>query len=122
MRKVDAAHVFNEKYCEEQLNVSNPKGTFKFRPKLLSVGKKQRLKYQVYFIEDESVEDGKWSEIQRDFLAKNPSIVKSIYEINLIDLDKDGVYVSSAGSCSGDSGGPMFTQGNFITHVYIFVI
>ena len=43
-------------------------------------------------------------------LARNFVFTSKIYKSNMVDLDGDQSYVISAGTCKGDSGGPVFVR------------
>ena len=106
------AFAFNEAYCDGLLDSTQLNGKyFKYRPKLLCVGKKMSLSYDVFYTEDVANKDGDWLKVDNEFLKKNPQITKAIYTKNMVDPDGNGFYQISVGSCYGDSGGPMFIKG-----------
>ena len=81
-----------------------------YRPKILCVGKRMPLRFEVFYTEDAEIKTSNWLNVDKLFLETNPEIVKKIYKASLVDPDGDGFYVSSIGSCTGDSGGPMFLK------------
>ena len=105
--------MFNESYCEGLLDDSRENGkAFKYRPKLLCVWKQIQISYEVFFSEDVLNKAAKWLKIENEYLEKNPQIIKTIYEKNMVDPDGNSFYETSVGSCKGDSGGPMIIEGN----------
>ena len=110
LRSLDTADILSEEYCERFLDNLRPDGEeFQFRPEALCVGRNHSLRYKVFSTEDsEDREKGKdWTELDSGFLKENSEIIPEIYRRNMVDIDQDNVYVTSAGSCSGDSGGPV---------------
>ena len=87
---------------------------YKYQPKILFVGKNHSLKYEVYSTEDSEQKGAKWTKQDDAFLKTNSKLIRGIYTKNLLDLDEDGSWVSSTGSCKGDSGGPMFINSEFL--------
>ena len=102
---------FSEDYCDGFLQNLLPSGEkFQYRPQLLCLGKNNSLKYQVFFTDDRQDPKAQWRQVESEFLEKNADLIPDIYSRNMVDLDRDKVYVSSVGSCKGDSGGPAFVK------------
>ena len=111
LRKLSNADVLSEKFCDTFLDKMKLNGKdFKYKPEILCVGKNSPLRFKVFYTEDAKIETSNWTKLDDDFLGTNPEITKEIYKKNLVDPDGDGFFVSSIGSCSGDSGGPMFLK------------
>ena len=107
----------NEKYCDKLLNHlqnnTNERKEFKFRPKILCVGKNKTMNYEIFYTPDSKSDESVWAKLDKNFIEENSDIVKKIYKLNQLDLDEDGNYVTSVGTCKGDSGGPAFARSNF---------
>ena len=115
LRSLDTADVLSEKFCDDYLDSLRPQGLkFQYRPEALCVGRNNSMKYKVFYTEDSKQREKNmdWKELDSKFLKKNSEIIREIYSKNMIDMDRDEVFVSSAGSCSGDSGGPVFVKSN----------
>ena len=101
----------SEEYCEGFLdNLRPPGGKFQYRPELLCLGKNNSLRYQVFYTADRKDPKAQWREVESEFLKKNADLIPDIYYRNMVDIDRDKVYISSVGSCKGDSGGPAFVK------------
>ena len=72
----------------------------------------------VFYTKDSKDKKAKWNELDEDFLRKNTEIISEIYSRNMLDIDRDNVFVSAVGSCQGDSGGPLMVKGKsfFLLH------
>ena len=102
---------FSEDYCDGFLENLLPSGEkFLYRPQTLCLGRNNSLKYQVFFTEDRQDPKAQWRQVESEFLEKNADLIPDIYSRNMVDIDRDKVYVSSVGSCKGDSGGPAFVK------------
>ena len=68
------------------------KPDFKYRPKLLCVGRRLQLSYEVFFTQDDKVENGTWSKLKQEFLEENPQMAREIYKKTKLDPDGDTFY------------------------------
>ena len=101
----------SEDYCEGFLhNLLPPGEKFRYRPHLLCLGKNNSLRYQVFYTDDRQDPRAQWRQVESEFLKKNADLIPDIYSRNMVDSDRDKVYISSVGSCKGDSGGPAFVK------------
>ena len=101
----------SEEYCEGFMHrLLPPGGKFQFKPEVLCLGKNNSLRYQVFYTDDRNDPKAKWTEVESEFLKKNADLIPDIYYRNMVDRDRDEVYISSVGSCKGDSGGPVFVK------------
>ena len=111
LRSLDNADILSEEYCDRFLqNLLPAGGKFQFRPHLLCLGKNNSLRYQVFYTDDRKDPKAQWKQVESEFLKKNADLIPDIYHRNMVDIDRDKVYVSSIGSCKGDSGGPAFVK------------
>ena len=108
LRSVDDAHIMSQEFTDNKLEKLQNGSEYKFLPKILFVGKNHSLRFEMYSTEDSVKEEAEWDKVDQTFLKSNTRLIRSIYTKNLLDLDEDGSWVSSTGSCKGDSGGPMF--------------
>lgn len=101
----------SDEYCDGFLqNLLPPGGKFQYRPELLCIGKNNSLRYQVFYTENRADPKAEWRKVNSEFLEKNGDMVADIYFRNMVDIDRDKAYISSVGSCKGDSGGPVFVK------------
>jgi len=95
LRKVKNIDILDEKLCETFLNSSLTQKVEVY-PRILCVGYVKQLKYSVWLKEGE-----RYREVPHNMV---PNLHKMQFQKGL------DIYVHSAGTCSGDSGGPVFSM------------
>merc|ERR1712226_975049 len=90
LRKKKNIQILNEEMCDQYLEDSFPNGQVKIRPKILCVGQFLPWKEEVW-----QGQGGKFRKVSSNQPAERYGMTH---------------YVTSAGTCNGDSGGPVFQK------------
>ena len=117
LRIENGVDVLSEEDCENFLNHSLPRGkSVPFRPKILCIGEHLPYKPDFYVTLDEDVQNTKnWVKATDAFIRNNKhELVKLNEQPDVDDTYWSDYFVESAGTCRGDSGGPLFQITNVI--------
>ena len=90
--------IFSEDICNMFLDLSLGGTEPEVMPKILCIGKMEKIKAQVWQHKGSSYEELSGDE------------KKKALEGHFANTLKTGFYVRSAGTCNGDSGGPVFVK------------
>jgi len=98
LRKKYNVDILDDRLCQRYLKTSFWDGPVKVYPKILCIGNLKKLKYSVW------IKNG----------ANNyKQIPRGSYRHKLELLKGSNIYVHAAGTCNGDSGGPVFIKNQF---------
>ena len=86
------------------------KKTVPYRPKILCIGEHLPYRPDFYVTLDEDVETTEdWKKAPEDFISRNKqNLLKLNEQPDSDDTFWSDFFVESAGTCNGDSGGPLF--------------
>jgi len=119
-RTFDDADALPEAVCQKFLNYYQQKKNFNagnihpINSSALCIGQILPLRYKAYYtMSDPESIDPKWKPLDKEFFVPNWRIIDDIYRRQNIDVEGNGYYISSHGSCKGDSGGPSLLKGDF---------
>ena len=95
---------------------------FKYDPEIICIGRRKELRYEVYK-RNADLNNSVWNHMNDQSLGRNLVLSSKIYKSNMVDLDGDQSYVISAGTCKGDSGGPVFVRSKLAAPaVFLFLL
>ena len=105
----DFGDLYNSGKQRKKLLKTKGVSKFKYDPEIICIGRRKELRYEVYK-RNADLNNGVWNQMNNQSLARNFVFTSQIYKSNMVDLDGDQSYVISAGTCKGDSGGPVFVR------------
>ena len=112
LRVEENVDVVDDMDCSVFLNISLNKMEVQYRPKILCVGEHLAFRPEYFWTQETDLEHAEqWKKASDTFIAKNKDELRKLNEQpdELDDFWKDW-FLESAGTCKGDSGGPMFQK------------
>ena len=112
LRVEENVDVLEERECDEFLDISLNKMKVQFRPKILCIGENLTFSSEYFWTEETDLENtAQWRKVPDSFIENNKD------ELAMLNDQPDHTneegkewFLESAGTCSGDSGGPMFQK------------
>ena len=111
LRHEERVDVLKEAECDAFLKLALKNGRAKYPPRILCIGEHLYFRAEYYWTSDSDLERAKWAKVTKAFLLNNKDELRKLNE----QPDEDDIawkdyYIESAGTCKGDSGGPMYQK------------
>ena len=111
LRTEENVDVLKESECDKFLNISLNNAEVAYRPAILCIGEQLSFRSEYFWTEETDLEHARvWEKAPDTFIENNKDELKQLNEQpDELDNYWSDWFLESAGTCKGDSGGPMFT-------------
>ena len=111
LRIEENVDVLEENECDQFLNLSLNNMKVPYRPKILCIGEHLAFATEYFWTQETDLKYvKKWKKVTDTFIANNKEELKKLNYQPESDGDGQDWFLESAGTCNGDSGGPMFQK------------
>ena len=112
LRSEKNVDVLEEEECDEFLDISLNKMHVPYRPNILCVGQNLTFSSEYFWTQETDLENAlQWKKVPNMFLENNKDELAKLNEgPDEVNNEGKNWFIESAGTCSGDSGGPIFMK------------